>query len=130
MASGDLTSLLQSLARPTTSSPIPSAVLDTAPHLSRLSSPSTDPNLHETQKIHHANAADNCFEVVIDLLCAQPLDMPLPWSIWNGIIRDSHIEFSKLLTSTNSTYDHADKPIEFRGDFVLVKQHELVAILV
>ncbi|KAJ7776030.1 hypothetical protein DFH07DRAFT_706344, partial [Mycena maculata] len=60
-------------------------------------------------------------------LHAQPFDTPLPWSIGNGIVWDSHIEFPKLLTSTDSTYDHANKPVEFRGDFVLVKQHELVA---
>ncbi|KAJ6524396.1 hypothetical protein DFH09DRAFT_859902, partial [Mycena vulgaris] len=57
----------------------------------------------------------------------QPLSTPLPWSIWDAIVRDGHVSFPKLLASTEHAYDHADNHVEFAGGFVLVKNHELVA---
>ncbi|KAJ6526275.1 hypothetical protein DFH09DRAFT_1371712, partial [Mycena vulgaris] len=55
------------------------------------------------------------------------LSTPLPWSIWDAIVRDVHVSFPKLLASTEHAYGHADDRVEFAGGFVLAKNHKLAA---
>ncbi|KAJ7223066.1 hypothetical protein GGX14DRAFT_657013, partial [Mycena pura] len=57
----------------------------------------------------------------------QPLVTPLPWTVWKDIVWDRHIEFPQIMASLGSMQSHADKPVDFAGEYVLVKKHEFEA---
>jgi len=57
----------------------------------------------------------------------QPLDQPLPWSIWKLIIQDQYVNFKKLFAVTDPSYDHNDEAKDFGNGFALVKKDYAIA---
>lgn len=56
----------------------------------------------------------------------QPLDDPIPRSIWRDIIQDRFVNFEKLFASMDRGYDHHDEPRSFHGEFALVRKDQFV----
>lgn len=99
----------------------PASVLDAAPHLKDLPSPSfDDPHLGQTWRLKRAyeKAIDN----VIDGMRGQEIAQPLPRSIWKTIIEDRYVDFEKLFAGMDPNYDPNDESKDFGGGFALIKK--------
>ncbi|CAA7268095.1 unnamed protein product [Cyclocybe aegerita] len=106
-----------------TSRSIPSMVLDGAPHLQNLSSNTIkDPHLDETWRLRLLFAGKETINSIVDHLQAQPVDQPLPRSIWRLLVQDQYVDFEKLFASMDPNYNHNDDPKDFGGGFALVKK--------
>ncbi|CAA7265008.1 unnamed protein product [Cyclocybe aegerita] len=106
-----------------TSRSIPSTVLDGAPHLRNLSSNAIkDPHLDETWRLRLLFAGKETIDSIVDHLQAQPVDQPLPRSIWRLLVQDQYVDFEKLFASMDPNYNHNDDPKDFGGGFALVKK--------
>jgi hypothetical protein len=66
-------------------------------------------------------------EPIINLMQIQPLDQPLPRSIWKLIVQDQYVNFEKLFAATDPGYDHHDEAKDFGNGFVLVKKDHTTA---
>ena len=108
---------------------IPSSVLDGAPHLRDLSAKSgRDPHLEDTWRLRTLyTSSKDTLEPIINLMQTQPLDQPLPRSIWKLIIQDQYVSFEKLLAATDVGYDHNDEAKDFGNGFALVKKDHTTA---
>ncbi|CAA7266998.1 unnamed protein product [Cyclocybe aegerita] len=106
-----------------TSRSIPSTVLDGAPHLWNLSSNAIkDPHLDETWRLRLLFAGKETIDSIVDHLQAQPVDQPLPRSIWRLLVQDQYVDFEKLFALMDPNYNHNDDPKDFGGGFALVKK--------
>jgi len=103
---------------------IPSIVLDGAPHLRDLNTKlGRDPHLEDTWRLRALyTSTKDSIEPIINLMQIQPLDQPLPWSIWKLIIQDQYVNFEKLFAATDPGYNHHDDAKDFGNGYVLVKK--------
>jgi hypothetical protein len=107
-------------------SSVPSSVLAVAPHLAKLSNAdSLDEHLHKTWELRQAFSSDKAIEPIIDLMQSQPLQDPIPRSIWRKIARDEYVDFERLYGSTDRNYSHKDDHKEFAGGYVLARKDQI-----
>lgn len=87
-----------SLSDSESSAGVPPSVLAVAPHLARLlNAESLDAHLHKTWELCQAYSSDKAIKPLIDLMQSQPLQDPIPRSIWHKIIRDKYVNFELWL---------------------------------
>lgn len=65
-----------------------------------------------------AFSSEKAIEPIIDLMQSQPLQDPIPWSIWQKITRDEYVDFEHLYGSTDPNYSHKDDHKEFAGGYI------------
>ena len=124
---GSIADLFKTLV-PTSSSNslVPATVLAVAPHLSKLSeADSFDGHLRKTWELRQAFSSEKAMDPIIDLMQSQPLQDPIPCSIWRKILRDEFVDFEQLYGSTNQNYSHQDDHEEFAGGFVLSRKEQV-----
>lgn len=118
---------LLGLTSAVSTSAIPTAVLDAAPHLSLLASSTGNTHLDTTWKLRQAFSGDKTIDPLVDLMQRQRLDEPIPRSIWKEIIQDRFVNFHKLYAAMEPGYDHQDELKDFHGGYALVRKDHAVA---
>lgn len=107
-------------------SSVPASVLAIAPHLAKLSNAnSLDEHLQKTWELRQAFSSEKAIDPIIDIMQCQPLQDPIPRSIWRKILRDEYVDFERLYGSTDRNYSHKDNREEFAGGFVLAKKEQI-----
>ena len=122
-----ITDLFKTLESSTSSdSTIPASVLTVAPHLSKLSkADSLDEHLRKTWELRQVYSTEKAMDPIIDLMQNQPLEDPIPRSVWRKILRDEFVDFERLYGSTDRNYSHKDDHEEFAGGFVLTRKEQV-----
>lgn len=124
---GRITDLFKALGSTSSSdSTVPASVLAIAPHLAKLSdADSLDEHLHKTWELQQAYSSERAMEPIIDLMQSQPLQDPIPRSLWRKILQDEFVDFECLYGSTDWNYSHQDDHEEFTGGSVLARKKQI-----
>ncbi|KAF9535313.1 hypothetical protein CPB83DRAFT_865654 [Crepidotus variabilis] len=102
--------LLGGSSNSSSSTSIPTSVLDAAPHLRTLAAASTsDDHLSQTWKLRATYSGKDTIEGIVNLM------------------QDLFVDFEKLFAAIDPAYDHHDDPKELSGEFVVVKKDQLTA---
>jgi hypothetical protein len=126
MSPDDLAAIL-SITKPSTSTELPQAVLNAAPHLAKLLEASGDSHIDKTWELRSLYGSESVTKAMVNLMQKRHIDEPIPRSIWHEIVLDSYVDFEKLYASMHPGYNHQDEPKDFAREFTLIRKDHSTA---